>query len=92
MPSAGRLEPGVTYVYEREGGRTYARKMGETKRILIGEDYPLDLSNQQRKIFNEWVPIVQSAEHNPALQDALDRAKLIYELSKRDDPLFHHPV
>ena len=92
MPNAGRFEPGATYIYEREGGRTYARKMGETERFLIGENYNMDLSQHQATILNEWVPIIQSAEHNPALQDALDRAKLIYELSKQHDPLFHHPV
>lgn len=92
MLNAGRLEPGATYIYEREGGRTYARKMGETERILIGEDYSVDLSNRQMKILNEWVPIIQSAENNPALQDALDRVKLVYELSKKNDPLLHHPV
>lgn len=87
-----QLEPGASYVYERNGSKIYARKVGETKRILIGEDYDLDLQRQSTEIAEEWVPIVQAAEHNPALQDALERAKIIYELSKTHDPIAHHPV
>jgi hypothetical protein len=87
-----QLEPDATYVYERDGSKIYARKIGESKRILIGEDYNLDLRRWSTEIAEEWVPIVQAAEHNPALQDALERVKLIYELSKKQDTIFHHPV
>jgi hypothetical protein len=87
-----QLTPGATYVYERVGGRVYARKFGSTERILIGEEYELDTNQRSMKIAADWVPIVEAAEHNPALQDALDRAKLIYILSQEQDPLFHHPV
>ena len=31
-----QLEPGAAYVYEREGGRVYARRVGQTERTLIG--------------------------------------------------------
>jgi hypothetical protein len=87
-----QLEPGASYVYERDGARVYARKIGETERILIGEDYDLDDRRRITQIVEEWAPVVQAAEHNPALQDALERAKIIYELSKTQEPLFHHPV
>lgn len=87
-----QLDPGATYVYERADGRIYARKIGETKRVLIGEEYIADNHYKRRQIAEEWIPIIEAAEHNPALQDALDRAKIIYELSRREDPLFHHPV
>jgi hypothetical protein len=87
-----QLEPGASYVYERDGSKVYARKIGETERILIGEDYDLDMRRRITQIIEEWVPIVQAAEHNAALQDALERAKIIYELSKTQEPLFHHPV
>jgi hypothetical protein len=78
----GTLTPGAKYVYEREGGRTYARIMGETERKLIGEDYNLDLKRRSIEIADEWVPIVQAAEQNPALQAALEHAKMLYLLSK----------
>ena len=87
-----QLKPGATYIYERADGRVYAREMGSTERILIGEEYALDTNRRRMQIADDWVPIVEAAEHNPALQDALDRVKLVYELSKREEPLFHHPV
>jgi hypothetical protein len=92
MHDVGRFDPGATYIYERDGARTYARKIGETERILIGEEYALGENARRMKISDEWIPIVEAAEHNPALQDALDRAKIIYELSKQQEPIQHHPV
>jgi hypothetical protein len=87
-----QLDPGATYVYERADGRVYARKIGETKRVLIGEEYVADNHYKHSEIAQEWVPIVLAAEHNPALQDALDRVKIVYELSRKENPILHHPV
>jgi hypothetical protein len=39
-----------------------------------------------------WGEIHRAAKTNPALQDAIDRVKLIYTLSKQDDTIPHHPV
>jgi hypothetical protein len=90
----GTLSSGAAYVYEREGGRTYARKVGELDRVLIGEDYSVQLVQRNKEIADEWIPIVQAAEHNPALQDALDRAKILYELTRKHNlqTVMHHPV
>jgi hypothetical protein len=87
-----QLEPGATYIYERDGPRIYARKVGDSERVLIGEDYALDIQQRRMELSDAWIPILEAAEHNPALQDALERVKIIYELSKQEDPLFHHPV
>lgn len=87
-----QFESGATYVYERDGPRVYARKVGELERVLIGEDYALGVNQRRMELSDEWIPILEAAEHNPALQDALDRAKLVYELSKQDNPIQHHPV
>ena len=87
-----QLDPGATYVYERADGCIYARKIGDTKRVLIGQEYISDHHLRRSEIVQEWVPIILAAEHNPALQDALERAKVIYELSRQQDTLFHHPV
>jgi hypothetical protein len=92
MPNVGRLEPGATYVYERDGPRVYARKVGEIERTLIGEDYALDIQQRRMALSEIWMPVLEAAEHNPALQDALDRAKVIYELSKQESTVDHHPV
>ena len=87
-----QLEPGAAYVYEREGGRTYARKVGQTERILIGEDFISDHRRIKIEIAEEWFPIILAAEQNPALQEAIERVKILYELSKQDQPIAHHPV
>ncbi len=87
-----QLESGATYIYERDGPRVYARKVGESERVLIGEEYALDINRRRMELFGEWILIIEAAEHNPALQDALERVKVVYELSKKEPPLFHHPV
>ena len=87
-----QLEPGAAYVYEREGGRTYARKVGETERRLIGEDFISDHRRLKIEIAEEWFPIILAAEQNPALQEAIERVKILYELSRQDQPIAHHPV
>jgi hypothetical protein len=92
MENAGRLEPGETYVYEKSQGVTYARKIGDPpdKRFEIGRDYP----NLRERVLEDqlWQNIRKAAEHIPALQEALDRAKVIYELSKQEQTVDHHPV
>jgi hypothetical protein len=89
-----RLDPGASYVYEKHNGIVYARKFGDPpdQRFEIGRDY------ESQSVFDDlqdarlWGEIHRAAKTNPALQDALDRAKVIYELSKTQEPLFHHPV
>lgn len=87
-----QLEPGETYVYEREGGRIYARRVGQTERILIGEDFLEDIQARREKLAREWEPIVYAAEQNPALQEAIERVKILYELTKQETTIQHHPV
>lgn len=94
MQNVGRLEPGATYIYERSEGVTYARKIGDPPdtRFEIGRDY------DSRSVFNDlqeaklWSEIHRAAKTNPALQDAIDRVKVIYELSRQDQVVDHHPV
>lgn len=98
MPNVGRLEPGAAYIYEKADGITYARKMGDPpeSRIEIGRDYhtnsePSVLGMPLKRVA-KLIAMEEEAEHNPALQDALDRAKVIYELSRQDQTVNHHPV
>jgi hypothetical protein len=89
----GSLKPGATYIYERNGGTVYAREAGAdpSTRKEIGYTYdprtddgrPLYDHIQDSKM---WGQIRQEAKTNPALQKALDRAIMIYRLSK-DNPL-----
>lgn len=90
----GNLKPGVTYIYERQGGTVYAREFGApaSERAAIGYDWELD-DNPARvkgatletiKENQLWHEIRVAGLTNPALQDALDRAKMLYYLGKND--------
>ena len=71
----GKLKEGVSYIYERDGAITYAREFGSSERKVIGMDYPL-IDNVN------WYDVMAVAKTNPALQNALDSAILLYKLSK----------
>ncbi len=83
------LKSGVTYIYERVDGTVYAREFGSLDREAIGWDYD-PRTEYGRPLINHikddklWGEIRRAAKTNSLLQDALDRAKLIYELSKKD--------
>lgn len=82
----GYLKPGAKYIYEQCDGVTYAREFGapHSERFEIGKTLEkqsyIDELNEQEL----WKDIHCSAKTNPLLQNALDRAILIYHLSKDD--------
>jgi hypothetical protein len=89
----GNLKPGATYIYERNGDEIYAREFGEKERRLIGYQYQMENKPDPRtddgrplheRILEDkmWGDIRRMAPTNPALQKALDRAIMIYKLSK----------
>ncbi len=90
----GSLKPGATYIYERQGGTIYAREMGAdaSERFEIGYDWELDdnparvrgASLESIKENRYWHTILIEAKSNPVLQDAVDRVKILYELSKKN--------
>ena len=90
----GSLTPGATYIYERQGGTIYAREIGAAPdtRIEIGWDWEPETNPSRVRGASEssvkenllWYNIRAEAKTNPALQDALDRVKIIYELSRKD--------
>jgi len=85
----GSLKPGATYVYERAEGVTYAREFGAdpSTRKEIGWDHdprtsdgrPLHDHIMDDKL---WGEIRRASKTNPALQEALERVKILYYLSK----------
>jgi hypothetical protein len=89
----GSLKPGATYVYERSDGVTYAREFGSdpSTREAIGWDYDKNnptfdprtfvLSATEDKL---WKEIRTAAQNNPSLQQALERVKILYYLSKEN--------
>ena len=85
----GTLKPGATYIYERSDGIVYAREFGadpSTRQIVgyeSGKDYdPLSKSLQEDKL---WGEIRRAAKTNPALDDLLTQAKMLYNLSKTNE-------
>lgn len=92
----GSLKPGATYIYERHRGVTYAREFGADfdTRQIIGWDYVP--ANEKEQLIESnmrdtvaglredqlWGNIRREAKTNPTLQRALDRAIMIYKLSK----------
>jgi hypothetical protein len=88
----GSLTPGATYIYERVGDEIYAREFGAADRTLIGYDQKHDPRTQDGRPLHEhimdakmWGEIRRAAPSNPALQDALDRVIMIYNLSKTNE-------
>lgn len=78
----GRLTPGATYIYESpDGGDTvYARELGKTERIMIGQNTrakSLIDAIQEDKL---WGDIRRLAETDPAMAELLERAKVYYYL------------
>jgi hypothetical protein len=89
----GSLTPGATYIYERNGDEIYAREVGKTERTMIGYQYQNEVDPRTadgRPLYEHikedklWGEIRRAAKSNQALQSALDRAILIYHLSKNN--------
>lgn len=80
----GNLKPGTKYIYDHVDGVTYARKFGapHRERFEIGRTLEKQSLTDDIRENKLWGNIHRAAKSNPALQDALDRVKLIYELSK----------
>jgi hypothetical protein len=83
----GSLTPGATLIYERVGDKVYSREAGQLERTLVGYDYkrdPLDHRNYMSSPQDAqlWHDIRMAATTNKSLQDALERAKMLYYLSK----------
>ena len=76
------LTPGATLIYERANGVIYARESGTNERVVIGYDSTYNPADEFVK--SEWHAILTAAESNPALQEAIDRVKVVYNLSKQN--------
>jgi hypothetical protein len=77
----GTLKPGATYIYERVNDVVYARESGShpSTRKEIGRDYDLHERIMEDQL---WGNIRRAAETNTTLQDALERVKVTYYLTK----------
>ena len=93
----GQLKPGATYIYERVEDTVYQREIGAdpNTRVEVGYDYGTYEERRDSDIRagmktrrdsmmenKMWDAIRREALTNPTLQDALDRAIIIYNLTK----------
>lgn len=76
----GSLKPGVTYIYERDENRIYAREFGETKRRLVG--WTEDNSLAMREYRSEINRVLTMCEQHEDMRDLLDKLFVLYNLRK----------
>ena len=85
----GKLKPGAEYIYTRRDGIVYQRERETLDEEAIGWDYdprtedgkPLVDHIRNAKL---WGDIHRAAKTDPLLKEALERAIMIYHLSKKD--------
>jgi hypothetical protein len=85
----GQLKPGVEYIYTRRERIVYQREDDSLDEEAVGWEYdpriedgrPLIDDLRDAKL---WGEIRRDAKTNPLLKEALDRAIMIYPLSKKD--------
>ena len=87
----GSLEPGATYIYERDGSAIYARKFGETDRITVGLTLGGD-SPVLRQYQSQINAVLVMCETDPAMRELLDQLFVLYNLKKTNSTIDHHPV
>ena len=95
----GSLKPGATYIYERDGNTVYAREFGADPSTRQVHGWAFDKDNPNfdprtsdgRPLHDHiiedqlWGNIRRAAKTNPTLQEAIERVKILYHLSKEDD-------
>jgi hypothetical protein len=83
-------------VYESpDGGLTvYKRQAGSAERVLHKIDPTLEAAILRERDRNLWMDIFTTSERSPALQEAIDRVIVLYELAKdpKTLPPDWHPV
>ena len=77
----------MTYIYESpDGGDTvYRRKFGQIDRELHYKTPAKKELEESYHRFLKWQRILETAKTNPALNDAVQRAEVIYSLIESND-------
>lgn len=83
----GNLKPGATYTYRYDKGTVYAQDAKTLSEEAIGWEYDPktngnSLAREQIIDAKLWGEIRRAAKENPALQTALDRVIILYQLGK----------
>ena len=86
----------MTQIYERDGDKIYAREVGAdpSTRTEVGYDYDqhrdLRIQENMKQKHDQmmesklWDSIRRAARTNPALQDILDHAIMVYHLTRTE--------
>jgi len=76
----GNLKPGKSIIYERDDkGTVWARYHGDAERWLVGSG-PKSSSLTD---YQEWLDLIETAEHNPSLAKMLEKTVNTYRLMKK---------
>jgi hypothetical protein len=93
----GQLKSAATLIYERDGDTVYQREAGAdpATRTEVGWDYDTfeerrdsdiwaNMKNKHDQMMEDrlWGNIRRAARTNPALQDVLDHAIMVYHLTR----------
>lgn len=74
----------VTIYESPDGGRTvYARRAGSNHREVHLKDPAIDRELAELKNQEKWQLILAERAHNPELNDLLEKAEVLYELTKK---------
>ena len=93
--SMGQLKPGATYIYESPdgGGTTYAREVGTTDRVMIGQTHKARSLHDQLMEDQLWGNIRRKAKTHEGLREELERVIIFYKLLEEQQPeVMWHPV
>lgn len=82
----GKLRPGEKIIYESpdNGGTIYGRYAGTNERWVVGYSHEKQSTLDQIKEDKMWGEIRRMSKTNKALQHALSRVILIYNMIKDD--------
>lgn len=74
----------VTIYESPDGGRTvYARRPGSNHREIHLQDPQIESDIAELKNQEKWQMILAERKNNPELNDLLEKAEILYELSKK---------
>jgi hypothetical protein len=77
MTTESQKQPKFVYESPDKGGTVYARTIGSTERTLVHSKYQPWVSR-----WSDWQEIMKAAETNPALDDLIKQAEMVYALTK----------
>jgi hypothetical protein len=77
MTTESPKQPEVIFESPDKGNTVYARTIGSNERTLVHSKYQPWVNR-----WNDWQDIIKAAETNPALDDLIKKAEMVYELTK----------